>query len=276
LTNDDNLLYQVYNDLNNGVPVSDNDGSPLTPYDSLYKWGRKITGINRNYNISEEGDSIKYLVATTTFTGNMIIIGYQNGVLDTTSKPFTESLKRKSVFKRIGRNNHPRYNWRLYSLSGLDGETTSPQLGSSKVRINKVEIYKNNSSTPTYSFTGPDFTDITFITKKFGGVGIPVLDRNDQIKVKIYTTSQDQPVDYVAFHWAKNSFGFHRIPFALESETGSGPYDRIYSKSFNIYGNHLRGTFNAYFSASTHQSLYDDDITLLASDLVGLPFRVTQ
>ena len=29
----------------------------------------------------------------------------------------------------------------------------------------------------------------------------------------------------------KNAFGFHRIPFNLESESGSGPYYRIYSKT---------------------------------------------
>lgn len=57
-------------------------------------------------------------------------------------------------------------------------------------------------------------------------------------------------------------------------ETGSGPYYRVFTKTFNIYGNHRLGVFNAYFSASTRESLYDDDISKFASDMVGIPFKV--
>jgi len=276
-TNEDNIMMQEYSDLDEGGAVLDNEtGSPASPFDSLYKWGRRITGVNRNYNITNEGDSLKNVTVTTTFTGNFHIIGYQGGVRDTAIKPYTEVMKRNVVFRRIANTEFPRRNWRLYKVSVLDGETTQPQTGSSKVQITKVEIYKNNSGTPTYTFSGPDFNNILFMTKLFGGNGIPELDKNDQIIVKIYTTSQLAQADYVAFHWAKNSYGFHRIPFALESETGSGPYYRIYTKDFNIYGNHRIGVFNAYFSANTHESLYDSDISKFASDLVGIPFKVTR
>ena len=112
------------------------------------------------------------------------------------------------LLKKIARTEYPRRNWRLYTLSILDGETTHPQTGSSIVQITKVEIYKNNSGTPTYVFNGPDFNNILFMTKLFGGEGIPQLDRNDLVKVKIYTTSQLANTDYVAFHWAKKCIRF--------------------------------------------------------------------
>lgn len=276
-TNEDNIMMQEYTDLNEGGAVSDNEGvPPANPYDSLHKWGRRITGVNRNYNVTNEGDSLKNVTITTTFTGNFHIIGFMNGVKDTAIKPYTEVMQRKVVFKRIARTEYPRRNWRLYKVSNLDGQTTQPQTGSTLVQITKVEVYKNNSATPTYIFNGPDFTNTVFITKLFGGEGIPQLDRNDLVKVKIYTTSQMQSTDYVAFHWSKNTFGFHRIPFALESETGSGPYYRIYTKDFNIYGSHRIGAHNAYFSANTRESLYDDDLSKFASDLVGIPFKVTR
>jgi hypothetical protein len=275
-TNDDNLMSQEYIDLNDGGAVFDNGGGLMNPVDSLYKWGRRITGVNRNYNVTDQGDTLKTVLITTTFTGNYIILGYQNGILDTIIKPYTEVLKRNAVFKRIARTIHPRQNWRLYQISGFDGETTQPQQGSSEVQITKVEIYKNNSPTPSYTFTGPDFTNTIFLTRYFGGEGIPQLDRNDQVKVMIYTTSQLAPIDYVAFHWIKNTFGFHRIPFTLVSQSGSGPYYRVYTKTFNIFGAHMLGAFNAYFSASTHESLYDDNTGKFASDLVGIPFRVTR
>ena len=276
-TNEDNIMMQEYTDLNEGGAVYDNESNPpANPYDSLYKWGRRITGVNRNYNIENEGDSLKNVTVTTTFAGNFITIGYQGGIKDTAVKPYTEVLKRKAVFRRVAHTEYPRLNWRLYKISILDGETTQPQTGSSKVQITKVEIYKNNSSTPNYVFNGPDFTGTLFTTKLFGGEGIPQLDRNDLVKVKIYTTSQSVKTDYVAFHWAKNTYGFHRIPFTLESETGSGPYSRIYTKDFNIYGSHRIGAHNAYFSANTNESLYNDDLNEFASDLVGIPFKVTK
>jgi hypothetical protein len=276
-TNEDNIMMQEYNDLNEGGAVLDNESiPPANPYDSLYKWGRRITGVNRNYNITNEGDSLKNVVVTTTFSGNFVIVGYQGGLKDTTVKQYTEVMKRNVVFKRVANTEYPRRNWRLYKVSILDGETTQPQAGSSQVQITKVEIYKNNSGTPTYVFNGPDFNSTLFTTKLFGGTGIPQLDRNDVVKVKIYTTSQLSSTDYVAFHWSKNTYGFHRIPFTLESQTGSGPYYRIYSKDFNIYGNHRIGAHNAYFSANTHESLYDDDVNKFASDLVGIPFKVTK
>ncbi|MCI0474200.1 MAG: hypothetical protein L0Y76_11515, partial [Ignavibacteria bacterium] len=233
ITNEDNLMMQEYGDLNDGGAVPDNEiDPPLTPFDSLKRWGRKITDVNRNFNIISEGDSLKNVEITTTFTGNFIIKGYIGGILDSVAKPYSEVLKRKAVFKRIDNTPFPRRNWRLYKVSQLDGETTQPQVGSSLVQITKVEIYKNNSPTPTYVFNGPDFTNNVFITKRFSGEGIPVLDRNDQATVKIYTTSQLAETDYVAFHWAKNAFGFHRIPFTLESQSGNGPYYRIYAKTF--------------------------------------------
>ncbi len=276
-TNEDNIMMQEYSDLNEGGAVPDNEFvPPANPYDSLFKWGRRITDVNRNYSITNEGDSLKYAIITTTFAGTYNIIGYINGTKDTVSKPYNEVLKRQVIFKRIARTEYPRKNWRLYKVSILDGETTQPQTGSALVQITKVEVYKNNSSTPNYVFNGPDFTNTLFTTKLFGGEGIPELDRNDLVKVKIYTTSQMQSTDYVAFHWAKNAFGFHRIPFALESQTGSGPYYRIYTKDFNIYGNHRIGAHNAYFSANTHESLYDNDVSKFASDMVGIPFKVTK
>lgn len=277
LNNEDNLMGQENDDLNDEGAVFDDDNSPpVSSYDSIYKTGRNIISVNKSIDITNEGDSIKNAVMTKTISGNFIIIGYMNGFTDTTIKPFTEVLHRKSVFKRIASTNHPRKNWRLYEVSGLDGESTAPETGSSKVQITKIEIYKNNEPTPNYTFNGPDFTSFYFTTKHFGGIGIPVLDRNDIIKVKVYTISQMSDTDKVAFHWSKNNSGRRRVALSLESQTGSGPYNRIYSKEFTIFGSHRIGTFNAYFRALTRESLFSDDVSKYASDAASIPFRVTR
>jgi hypothetical protein len=62
----------------------------------------------------------------------------------------------------------------------------------------------------------------------------------------------------------------------MTSNTPSGSgWDRTYEKTFTVYGAHNFGRkFNAFISASTHKSLYDDSPSEFASDLVGIPYRV--
>lgn len=271
-TDEDNLMSQEITDLDNGGAIKDNDGDPNAPIDSLKRWGRKISSVNIDYQLTGN-DTLKTLNITRTITGNYIIIGFKNGQIDSVVKPYTEVFYRNVLFKRIARTNHPRMNWRVYQVSNLDGGTTTPQVGSSQVQITKVEVYVNGALTPAYTIQGPDFHNVYYTTMLFGGSGIPSFNRGDQLLVKVYTVSQQAPVDYVAFHWAKNTFGFHRVPFTLESINGN---NRVYSKTFNIYSTHKRGVFNGFLSASTHESLYDDDVNKFASDEVGIPYKVVQ
>jgi len=275
---EDNLASQENIDMNDGYAVSDDENGPLNnPIDSLKKWGRIITGVNTNFNIQNSGDTLKTINVTKTITGIYRIVGWHNGgVLDSINKPYTTVLNRTVIFKRVARSPRPMFNWRVYQISNLDGQTTQPQIGSSQVMMTKIEVYRNGSQTPAYVFNGPDFNTQLYTTIMFGGNGIPSFSRGEQITVKVYTTSQLAPQDYVAYHWAKNTFGFHRVKFTLESQTGNGPYYRVYSKIFNIYSQHRPGLFNAYISANTRESLYDDDLNKFASDEVGIPFKILQ
>lgn len=274
---EDNLISQERTDFDDGGALPDDDSGPIiSPLDSLKRWGRIITGNNVNLNIENSGDTLKIVRITRTINGYFRIIGYKNGQLDSINKPYTQLFTRNVEFKRIDRTPYPRLNWRLYRISCLDGQTTQPQIGSDYVMITKVEFYKNGSPTPVLVLNGPDFQDFYFTTGYFGGAGIPSVDRGDQVTIKVYTTSQLSDPDYVAFHWAKNTFGFHRKKFQLESQTGSGPYYRVYSKTFNIYSQHKLGVFNGSISASTKESLYDDDPGKFASDQVTFPYKVLQ
>jgi hypothetical protein len=271
---EDNLMSQDSTDLDDCGAVYDYDGGGMNPIDSLKRWGRKITGVNVNFTITWSGDTLAAVNVTRTINGIYIIIGWQNNQPDSVTKPYTEVFYRTIVFKRVNRTLFPRLNWRLYKVSMLSGGTTQPQAGSSQVKITKVEAVVNTSPPKTYTFNGPDFTQNVFTTRYFGGSGIPVLNRNTQVTLKVYITSQQSPTDYVAWHWARNTFGFHRIPFTLESQTGTGTYYRVYTRTFNIYGDHVLGVFNGYISASTHESLYDDDVTKFASTEIGSPYIV--
>jgi hypothetical protein len=267
---DEDLMLNEANDFDDGGAVG---GGGDTPIDSLLRWGRNVTGVNVNVNITTEGDSLKIAHITRTINGDFIIIGYVSGVLSTIVKPYTEVLKRDAIFKRIDHKLKPRYNWKLYKVSLVDGETTSPQVGSDYVQMAKVDVYINNNL--TYTFQGPDFTQNVFMTRWFHGGGVPEVHHGDQVRIKVYTFSRQSEPDIVAWHWAKNAFGFHRVPFVMTSEIPNGQYwDRTYEKTFTIYSRHPFGVFNGYINASTHKSLYDNSPVEFASDLVGIPYRV--
>lgn len=267
---DDDLMSSEMVDLDDGGAVGNGGGD--TPIDSLMKWGRRITGSSVTVTITSEGDTIKNADITRTITGNFIIVGTVNGIVDTIVKPYTEVFHRKAVFKRVAYTNRVRHNWRLYKVSMVDGGTTAPQNSEQYVQIQQVQLYLNNVL--TYTFQGPDFTQNMFVTKRFEGPGIPEVHTGDQIKLVVSTYSTQPEQDIVAWHWGKRNFGFHREPFTMTSEMPNGnAWDRVYEKTITIASGHIRGRFNGFISASTRKSLYDDSPLEFASDLVGAPYR---
>lgn len=276
---EDDLFSGVNGDLDDGGPVYNNGGGGDTPIDSLIRWGRRVISVNVSITITSEGDSLKNANITRTINGNFIIIGTVNNVIDTIIKPYTTVIRRTAVFKRISHSPRPRFNWKLYKVSMVDGGTTSPQNSNDYVQMQKIDVYVNNVLTNT--FNGPDFTQNIFTTKRFGGDGIPKFRPGQSVKVIVTTVSQQSEADIVAWHWARNTFGFHREMFMMTSSipNPSGPgYLRTYEKIFSVYNYpphvHRFGVFNGFISASTYKSLFDDSPAEYASDLVGTPYRV--
>lgn len=269
-----NVTASENSDLEDGAAVPDNEGGPMVPIDSLKKWGRRVQNVNVNYAITDYGDTVKSVLITRTISGYYVIKGFVGGVLDSISKPYTEVFTRTVSFKRYARTAEPSRNWALYQVSMANGQTTSPQTGTVQIKINKIECYINGSGTANYTFNGPDFTQNIFTTIWFGGSGIPAFNRGDQVRVVVYLNSNQSDTDYVAWHWARNTFGFHRIPFTITSSNSNG--DRTYEKTFNIYTNHRLGVFGGYISANTHKSLYDTDPSLFSSTTAGAIYKVVQ
>ena len=270
---DDNLFANEVFDFDSEGAVSDLSSGFDTPIDSLYKWGRRITGVNINTNINSSGDTLKNVEVTRTISGNFIVLGYINGMLDSAVKPYTQVQKRFVIFKRVERRNHPRFNWRVYQYSAVDGNTTSPQTGKDNIVMNSIEFYKNNSLVLTLN--GPDFTGNIFTAGHFGGNTFFDAERGDQIRVKIFLRSNQNDTDIVSYHWARNSFGFHREKFIMTSQTPAGSeFDRTYEKTFEIYNQHNQGKHNAFISANTRSSLYDNSPLLFSSSYMGFPYKV--
>lgn len=273
--NDDNeILGTETSDFEDGGAVFNNDNGVLTGYDSLRFYGRRITGVTIAVTFTTNTDSMKSLLVKRTITGNFIIKGYTGGILDSISKPYTEEQNRTAIFKRVASTNFPRRNWRLYQVSAVDGQTTSPQQGKSNITINKIEVYSNGTLFATLN--GPDFTQNVFTTKYFSGEGIISIPRNSTVNVKVYAVSNQSDTDIVAFHWARNSFGFHRVPFTMTSQTVVGSnFERVYEKAFIVYGNHRFGVFNSFISANTKQSIWSNSTSVFSSTYMGLPYRIS-
>lgn len=270
---DDNLLASEVLDFDASGAVEDEGGSP---FDSLTKWGRRIGASSISVNFVLNTDTLKTLEVKRVISGNFIVIGYIGLTIDSVSKPFTQEQRRLVTFKRIGRNpNHPRLNWRLYEYSAVDGQTTAPQLGKSNITISKIEFSKNDG-TLLLELNGPDFTSNIFKAKRFFNAdGILKVNRNDNVKCRITLRSNQSDTDYVAFHWARNTFGFYRVPFKMVSEVqNGGTYERVYEKTFTVYNNHRRGIFNGYLSANTRLSLWSPDVNLFSSTYAGFAYRI--
>lgn len=269
---DDNLFSNEITDFDSEGPVPDNGGND-TPIDSILKWGRRVTGSNVQTNIITFGDTIKSVEVVRVISGNFIIIGYINGKLDSAVKPYSQEQKRIVSFKRVARRPSPRQNWRVYQYTAIDGETNTPQAGKSNIVMNKIEFYKNNILVLTLN--GPDFTVNLFTSRFFGGNGFIDADRGDEIRVKVFATSNQSDTDIVSYHWARNSFGFHRERFAMTSQTPNGSkFDRTYEKTIRIFPQHNHGMHNAFISANTRSSLYDNSTSLFSSTYMGFPYRV--
>ncbi len=267
------LLATDASDIDDGGAVADNDGGPMNPIDSLKKWGRHVLTVDVDVHIDDEGDTVKSALVTRTIHGVYIIRGYAGGVMDSVNKPYIEVLKRRIDFKRINMTSDPRRNWRLYHVSMLNGSTTSPQNGTDNITMTNISVYVNGNLTPAYSFNGPDFTQNIFTTMWAGGAGIPEFDQGTTIRIVVSLTSNQPDTDYVAWHWVRNTFGFHRVPFTLTSSLGNSA--RTYEKTFTIFNGHRIGVFNGYISANTRQSLWDDDPSKFSSTSTGAPYKVT-
>jgi hypothetical protein len=273
-TDEDNMVYEENADLNDGGAVGDiGNPGPNSPIDSLIRWGRIVDHVDINFAGSFSGDTVYSGTVTRTISGHFRIIGLKTGLPDSVDKPYTEVLTRFIAFKRVARTNSPRANWRLYQLSCLGGSTTTPQNGNTNTQITTIVVVVNG--VPKDTLLGPNFNNGVFTTLRFGGTGIPQVGQGDNVTIYV-TVNSSEINNYVAWHWARNAYGFHRVPFTyVSSMPGPNGYYVTFSKNFTIWSGHPVGAFNGYINASTHESLWDDNPNLFSSTEVGIPYRVT-
>ena len=225
-------------------------------------WGRQVTSASRTVSFQELADTLVIATITTTIMGNVKIAALDS-LRDTTltivSKPFTETLTRKVKFYRIANTNRVRDDWRMRQISALKGGTTN-----SLITIDQLQAILG---TDTLTVTDPNEFYLKF--SGFAGRQLPSLGMTTPVKVRITITSTESDTDFVMLHRPGILRPAH-VRTTLVSQTGSGPYTRVYELSWN---SHTRGRHHFYVSAVTRNSLFDD-VAPWATQLWGFPYIV--
>ena len=233
------------------------------------KWGRFVESVTRTITRTEnQGDTVVIAEAIVTFSGHFRIIGTVDGVLDTVSKPFTESVHRYFRFLRVANTNHPRMNWRLDAVSIVNGGTTNAQIA-----LQKVQVVPPSGDTLTA--TDPDnyFMQVSHRWMH----RLPLWGFNTQVTVLATVHSADADTDIVTLHYAPKNNGAHRAPMTMISQTANtaGGFDRVYSYSLTIPGNDKKFA-HVVVSAATYGSLNSTDTTNLSCVLWGMPYKTSE
>lgn len=225
-------------------------------------WGRQVTSFTRTVSFEDLADTLVIATVTTMIMGNVKIAALdslQDTTITIVSKPFEEQLTRKVKFFRIANTNRVRDKWRMREISALKGGTTN-----SIISIDQLQAI---IGTDTVTVTNPNEYFLRF--SGFGGRQIPSLGMSTPITVRITVTSTESDTDFVMLHRAAMTRPLHRR-MTLISQTGSGPYTRVYEFSWD---SHIKGRHHFFVSAVTRNSLFDD-VAPWATQLWGFPYLV--
>lgn len=242
-------------------------GNPIVPQ----KWGRVISSVSRTITRTDaSGDTVAVVRFDVSYTGNFVIIGTVNGVLDTVYKPFTLVGHRLLRFARIANTMHMRMNWRLDAISVVNGGTTNAQ-----VTIQKVQVVPPSGD--TIVATDPDNYWMQ-VTHGWMHHPIPLWGYHSQVTVIVTEHSTDVDSDWVVLHYAPgpNVPGVHRAAMTLVSSTPDPTgFTRVYSITFTI-PNNARKFSHLVVSATTSGSLYSATATDFSNSIWGIPYKTSE
>ncbi|MBI4417311.1 MAG: hypothetical protein HY563_00950 [Ignavibacteriales bacterium] len=231
-------------------------------------WGRRVDTATRLATFQRFGDTLVVATILQTMSGQ-IKIAHRDTVQDTTliiSKPFTESTTRKVRVTRVARTDNPYQNWRFREVSGVDGGTTS----NTTITFNELTAYIGND---TLTVTTP--TEFYLRFPEFAGRHMPSVGTTATITVRLTLTSTESDTDLVFIHrpfqWLNSSvLRPARIRMNLVSQTGSGPFTRVYEYTWS---SHVQGRHHFFVSGITRNSLFDD-VAPWSTKIWGIPYLV--
>lgn len=231
-------------------------------------WGRRVDSVSRTVSFVHFGDTVIVATINVTMSGQ-IKIAAKDSLQDTTitivTKPFTETTTRNVRFYRIARTDRPRDNWRFREVSGVEGGTANSQITFDQL----IAIIGSDTLTVT------DPSEFSLRFPAFTGRRLPSVGGAATIKVQLTLTSTESDTDMVFLHrpfqWLNPSvLRPARARMVMVSQTGSGPYTRVYEHSWT---GHVQGRHHFFVSGITRNSLFDDAAPW-STRLWGIPYLV--
>ena len=249
--------------------------------DSIYpiRWGRHIqwSSITRDYQVLIQGDTLAYVTVTKTIPGEFIVgWGTRTAdtviIQDTVRKPFTETVQRRVLFRRIAHTDSARNNWRPIAVSMVQGKT----LGVNAFTIVSLEVSDKNNLIDT---TVIDPLSQWFRLGLFRG-SVPKYPVGDSITIKLTVNSSDSTAeDVFARHGiAKGWSERRRAKMQLQSSAGNeGGYTRVYIRTFRA-GLPARSSFarcNIIIDVLSHGTVFSRT-SPFSNEYWGVPYIINR
>jgi hypothetical protein len=238
------------------------------------RWGRHITGVERNSQATIVGDSIANVLLTKTITGEFWV-GYGTRTPDTTivdtivKKPFTNIVQRKVTFKRIAHHDDAFRNWIPVAVTMVLGKTQ----GGNPFSIVSMEIADTRLHRDS-TFTDPlnDWFRLGFLHGN-----VPVVPVGDSITVRVTVASADSGAEIVHLRQGVDveHREFRRARMQLVSSSGGpGAYTRVYERQFVARRPRWNGGgFNLIADVLSRGSIVDAAAPY-ANEFWGIPYIV--
>ncbi len=245
--------------------------------DSIYpvRWGRRIywNQIVRNYDVTMSGDTLATVMITKTIPG-VFVVGWGTRsmgmvtIQDTVRKPFTETTRRKVLFRRIAHNPEPLRNWIPIAITMVDGKTDS---------INNFTIASVEVKDASLDTTVTDPLNQWFRFGFFRGC-VPRIPVGDSVTVRVTVTSSDALPELVNLRHGieRLSMERRRIRMNLVSTSGGpGDYTRVYERTIRTgLGMHLfAARFNLVLDVLSNGSVYSMTAPF-SNEFWGAPYIV--
>ncbi len=233
--------------------------------------GQRMRIVNRNMNINFYGDSaVGYL--TKTYEGILFIAAsydsLQPGVpnVDTLiQKPFTTTVTRNIIFKKVNNTAFPLRNWKIVAVSLPDGGTLTEN-----VKIKELTVFlpngdsiQVNSPNDYYLSRGPAFWR-----------SIPIFSRLEDVLVRVKVQSLYEEEDFVTLTYGADRGNLVRAKrkFELVDAQFDGQYwQKTYEQTWQT--RQFPGYKHAIINALPKQVLFDDG-TPVEEDSWGIPYYV--
>jgi len=241
-------------------------GNALDPISPL-RWGRRVESVIRTVTVRKPDDSTAIATIQKVASGMLFIRAERDsaGILDTVlvTKTFTDTLKRKTLFVRIGQFQDRRRNWRPAAITLVEGKSPSTDFA-----IDSLVI-----STPrdVYVVTDPLTTWL-----RFGRGSWEILRTrpDDPVQFRVVISSQTDSAEAMFLHWGvgprDNRRHRARIPLVSSSSKPGGGWTRVFERTF--YAHRHYGRFNAIIDVLSYGTLFVDDPAIYSNRLWGLPY----